>query len=224
MDFQQIRDFVNPAVAQATGLQEVDNLQMPVPVAYVPVQLVIDGALSLTSENPVQNKVIAVAIQQLDGRITAIEGQFSEGVTEAVNNWLDAHPEATTTVQDGAITYAKLDANLKGEVDQISELESAFTTYATLQTVPSGTDLDTVTKVGSYTLGANSVYTNTPFDSGRRTLINFGTAYETGGVRLQVMMEANSGKIAIRPYSYFTRLLDAYGVPHAETVPEVSLT
>ena len=63
MDFQQIRDFVNPAVAQATGLQEVDNLQMPVPVAYVPVQLVIDGALSLTSENPVQNKVIAVAIQ-----------------------------------------------------------------------------------------------------------------------------------------------------------------
>ena len=126
MDFQQIRDFVNPAVAQATGLQEVDNLQMPVPVAYVPVQIVIDGSLSLTSENPVQNKVIAVAIQNLDGRITAIEGQFSEGVTEAVNNWLDAHPEATTTVQDGAITYAKLDTNLKGEVDQISDLKSAF--------------------------------------------------------------------------------------------------
>lgn len=126
MDFQQIRDFVNPAVAQATGLQEVDNLQMPVPVAYVPVQIVIDGALSLTSENPVQNKVIAVAIQNLDGRITAIEGQFSEGVTEAVNNWLAAHPEATTTVQDGAITYAKLDTNLKGEVDQISELKSAL--------------------------------------------------------------------------------------------------
>lgn len=126
MDFQQIRDFVNPAVAQATGLQEVENLSMPVPVAYVPAQLVIDGALSLTSENPVQNKVIAVAIQQLDGRITAIEGQFSEGVTEAVNNWLAAHPEATTTVQDGAITYAKLDANLKGEVDQISELKSAL--------------------------------------------------------------------------------------------------
>jgi len=126
MDFQQIRDFVNPAVAQATGLQEVENLSMPVPVAYVPVQLVIDGALSLTSENPVQNKVIAVATQQLDGRITAIEGQFSEGVTEAVNNWLAAHPEATTTVQDGAITYAKLDTNLKGEVDQISDLKSAI--------------------------------------------------------------------------------------------------
>ena len=131
MDFQQIRDFVNPAVAQATGLQEVDNLQMPVPVAYVPVQIVIDGSLSLTSENPVQNKVIAVAIQNLDGRITAIEGQFSEGVTEAVNNWLDAHPEATTTVQDGAITYAKLDTNLKGEVDQISDLKSAKADKAT---------------------------------------------------------------------------------------------
>lgn len=126
MDFQQIRDFVNPAVAQATGIEPVENLSMQVPVAYVPVQLVIDGALSLTSENPVQNKVIAVAIQNLDGRITAIEGQFSEGVTEAVNDWLDAHPEATTTVQDGAISYAKLDSNLKGKVDDISDLKSAL--------------------------------------------------------------------------------------------------
>jgi len=145
MDFQQIRDFVNPAVAQATGLQEVENLSMPVPVAYVPVQLVIDGALSLTSENPVQNKVIAVAIQQLDGRITAIEGQFSEGVTEAVNNWLAAHPEATTTVQDGAISYAKLDANLKGKADDVDELKSALTIIGDdLYNETERTDLTTV--------------------------------------------------------------------------------
>ena len=29
-------------------------------------------------------------------------------VTDAVNDWLDAHPEATTTVEDGSITTAKL--------------------------------------------------------------------------------------------------------------------
>ena len=29
-----------------------------------------------------------------------------------VNAWLDAHPEATTTVQDGAITLAKLNSDL----------------------------------------------------------------------------------------------------------------
>lgn len=31
-----------------------------------------------------------------------------EVVAEAVDAWLDEHPEATTTVQDGSITYAKL--------------------------------------------------------------------------------------------------------------------
>lgn len=35
----------------------------------------------------------------------------------AVSAWLAAHPEATTTVQDGAITYAKLDADLKAIAD-----------------------------------------------------------------------------------------------------------
>lgn len=45
-------------------------------------------------------------------------------VEAAVDDWLDEHPEATTTVQDGAITYAKLDSNLKGTVDDVSELKS----------------------------------------------------------------------------------------------------
>ena len=169
MDFQQIRDFVNPAVAQATGLQEVENLQMPVPVAYVPVQIVIDGALSLTSENPVQNKVIAVAIQNLDGRITAIEGQFSEGVTEAVNNWLAAHPEATTTVQDGAITYAKLDANLKGEVDQISELKSDLSVVAIVE--ENLFDKDNTLAGKRVVAGSGNTY-NTLVDEADRTASN----------------------------------------------------
>ena len=33
---------------------------------------------------------------------------WSEDVVEQVNKWLDEHPEATTTVQDGSITTAKL--------------------------------------------------------------------------------------------------------------------
>ena len=36
-----------------------------------------------------------------------------EQTAEAVSDWLDAHPEATTTVQDGSITYAKLNQSLK---------------------------------------------------------------------------------------------------------------
>lgn len=54
---------------------------------------------------------------------------LSEEIVEAVNAWLDDHPEATTTVQDGAITYAKLNASLKGTVDDVSDLKSALEKY-----------------------------------------------------------------------------------------------
>ena len=37
-------------------------------------------------------------------------------IIQAVYDWLDEHPEATTTVQDGAITYNKLDSVLKSVV------------------------------------------------------------------------------------------------------------
>lgn len=40
-----------------------------------------------------------------------------EQVVAAVETWLEAHPEATTTVQDGAITYKKLDDELQMKVD-----------------------------------------------------------------------------------------------------------
>lgn len=40
------------------------------------------------------------------------EDIFTGDVDESVQNWLDEHPEATTTVQDGSITYPKFSANL----------------------------------------------------------------------------------------------------------------
>ena len=44
-----------------------------------------------------------------------------EQTETAVQNWLKAHPEATTTVQDGSINVDKLDAGLKGKIDAIAE-------------------------------------------------------------------------------------------------------
>lgn len=38
------------------------------------------------------------------------------GVSEAVSDWLDAHPEATTTVEDGSITKAKLASSMYDEI------------------------------------------------------------------------------------------------------------
>lgn len=37
-----------------------------------------------------------------------IQGQIGNASQEQVDAWLDDHPEATTTVQDGAVSTAKL--------------------------------------------------------------------------------------------------------------------
>ena len=52
---------------------------------------------------------IEQAIQELEDAIAGIDVSIEEDVAE----WLDQHPEATTTVQDGSITYPKLASSLK---------------------------------------------------------------------------------------------------------------
>lgn len=60
-----------------------------------------------------------------------------EQVGAAVDAWMDDHPEATTTVQDGSITRAKLDADLQQKTDEVGELKSA--TNNKINAVYSGT-------------------------------------------------------------------------------------
>lgn len=63
------------------------------------------------------------------GKLAAAVGVFFTGdsslIYEAVSTWLDGHPEATTSVEDGSITYDKL---FMGE-----ELQDAAATAETLQ-------------------------------------------------------------------------------------------
>lgn len=48
--------------------------------------------------------------------INEVNEHFLDGIEDAVGDWLNDHPEATTTVQDGAITEAKLADALKLKV------------------------------------------------------------------------------------------------------------
>ena len=58
-----------------------------------------------------------------DGKVTEYEFDAPaidpEDVADAVDDWLDEHPEATTTVQDGSITKAKLADSLASEINNI---------------------------------------------------------------------------------------------------------
>lgn len=68
-----------------------------------------------------------VALEQAGIILAAATIALSETqIQESVDNWLDEHPEATTTVQDGSITKVKLDENLQGKIDEVDDLKSAF--------------------------------------------------------------------------------------------------
>ena len=55
---------------------------------------------------------------------------LSPELQEYVSAWLEEHPEATTTVQDGAVTAAKLSAGLRAQI-AAAALTDALDTDAT---------------------------------------------------------------------------------------------
>lgn len=59
------------------------------------------------------------------GLIKALASVDPSAIQSSVEGWLDDHPEATTTVQDGSITKAKLDSSLQETVDDVGDLKSA---------------------------------------------------------------------------------------------------
>ena len=70
---------------------------------------------------PIDNETLGAAVA-----IAKANPASEQAITNAVNDWLDDHPEATTTVQDGSITKAKLDNNLKVKVDELDSVKSAI--------------------------------------------------------------------------------------------------
>lgn len=51
-------------------------------------------------------------------------------IEDATSDWMDAHPEASTTVQDGAITEKKLHENLAGKINSTVFLDEDGAFYA----------------------------------------------------------------------------------------------
>ena len=81
-------------------------------------------------------------------------GVDPEIIEQAVMDWLDDHPEATTTVQDGSITEAKLAQDVLAELGEIEELKEAIENDLP-ETKPSsatGVDLDVCDESGNVIL------------------------------------------------------------------------
>lgn len=102
-------------------------------------------------------------------------------IEDEVSDWLDAHPEATTTVEDGAISYAKLNASLKQKADDVSSLKSASTLQAenipdTVQTITFDTTTGNVSQIVHKKRTDNSVTVRTDvFTFGTNTITEVRT-------------------------------------------------
>ena len=57
--------------------------------------------------------------------VNEVNGRFLDGLSEAVAEWLDDHPEATTTVQDGSLTHEKFTTKLGGELRTLSSFSGS---------------------------------------------------------------------------------------------------
>ena len=64
---------------------------------------------------------MAVSMGAVIALIKALGGADPSVIASAVDAWLDDHPEATTTVEDGSITYDKLASALAAAVDSIAD-------------------------------------------------------------------------------------------------------
>lgn len=66
------------------------------------------------------SKAIALLNHTTSDVVERINAYLDENAAEPIQDWLDDHPEATTTVQDNSITMAKLSDGLQAKIDSIS--------------------------------------------------------------------------------------------------------
>lgn len=72
-----------------------------------------------------------------------------EEIEDVVTEWLDDHPEATTTVQDGSITKAKLDSSLRNAIEDVSDLKDSVSSLGRCDDSNADSDLDITDSAGN---------------------------------------------------------------------------
>ena len=113
LDWHGNAEYAGDVKANACGGQN--------PVSLVGLDSVVDGMTTATASD--EGKALKAKTVS-GGKV--VEWEFGETVTPdpevvegAVSDWLDEHPEATTTVEDGSISYAKLDSQLKANQNAV---------------------------------------------------------------------------------------------------------
>lgn len=118
------------------------------------------------------------------GKIIALVKALAPGVDpsaieQAVSDWLDDHPEATTTVEDGSITEEKLASDVLADLAEIGELKEAIAKEQNaIGTVPITLIAN---KYISLSGGSVDMYQNTPQLTGDSATYSVGRIQCSGG-------------------------------------------
>ena len=87
-----------------------------------------DAYVLVTQQETVEGVAIEV-LRRVPIDVLADAAYASVENVAAVAAWMAAHPEVTTTVQDGAITRAKLDSNLQSVVDDVAAMKAIINSF-----------------------------------------------------------------------------------------------
>lgn len=165
----------------------------------------VDSALSLTSTNPVQNKVIAAALDLLQRNIDAVAGSITKDVVEvATYDDLSYIEEPRTDVIYVTTDTNKLylyDADVE-EFNEVTNTEVDNTIYITDLDALFDMNLDAGMYAVSYTKRVVGGYTTTMYSlsvsaSSRRTVVNGKPVV----VRTTNMILANADGYAVKSYN-----------------------
>lgn len=103
--------------------------------------MTVEHSYRTYKEEPVEHKPYIVYSEDENTDVRKVIADVNEEIiTNAVDDWLDDHPEATTTVQDGSISVAKLAADTvslidsKASADAYAPLLTAGAAYTLLST------------------------------------------------------------------------------------------
>ena len=97
----------------------------------IQLSTLIDETLT-TAGKAADAKAVGDEITGLKSALDQAIEEFAVPTQEAVDNWLNAHPEATTTVQDGSITFQKFSSDLKQKVEKMYTTVAAMVADTTL--------------------------------------------------------------------------------------------
>lgn len=111
----QVQAVQTAGAAQVTAVQGAGSTQVAAVNAAGATQVdaVEDKGAEVLASIPQDYSALSGDVDDLKSALDEAIEDFAVPTQEAVDNWLTAHPEATTTVQDGSLTEVKLADSLK---------------------------------------------------------------------------------------------------------------